>query len=331
MTRRGRRLDLDELASSWQHALDAAQHALDASHHDLPGDERARRAQALVAERQETARRLVLLADVAGIRPAPWLSLVPLHPRMLGLDAGVEACVFDLEGVLTDSAALHAWAWTATFDEFLRRFSDRAGRTALPFDPKVEYAALVEGRPRLEGVQVFLRSRGIGLPLGEPDDPSSINTVHALARRKSELLTQRLEREGVSALAGARRYLEAAGRLGLLRAVLSASVRTEQMLEQAGLAVLFEERVDADRIDHEDLRSPPAPDALRSVCRHLGVSPGVVVAYTGTRLGAQAGVAAGAAVVGVGPDAAALLEDGAQRVVPSLTALLDVRLAAGLS
>jgi hypothetical protein len=228
---RGRGFDLDALASAWQRALDAAQHSLAAAAHDLSQEELSHRAKALAAERQAVADTLVAVGREAGVRALPWLSPVPLQPSMLGLDRGIEACLFDLEGVLTDSTALHAWAWTETFDDFLRRIGDRAGRVLPPFDATRDYRDYVEGRPRLEGVETFLRSRGIRLPLGEPDDPSGINTVNAVARRKSEVLVQRLEHRGVAALPGARRYLDAAGRLGIRRAVLSASVRTLAMLE----------------------------------------------------------------------------------------------------
>ena len=122
---RARRLDLDALASSWQRALDAAQHALEAAHHELPSAEIAARAQRLVEERKVAAQALERLAETASIRPTPWLSPVPLRPAMLGLAEGVQACIFDLEGVLTDSAALHAWAWAETFDD-----SSDASRTA---------------------------------------------------------------------------------------------------------------------------------------------------------------------------------------------------------
>ena len=159
-----------------------------------------------------------------------------------------------------------------------------------------------------------------------------METVFGVARLKSEALTRRLDQQGVTALPGARRYLEAAGRLGLGRAVLSASVRAAAMLDVAGLAPLAEERVDADRIRAEGLRSRPAPDAVLSVCRHLAVEPVDAVAFTSSPLGVAAAHAAGVAVVGVGEGevAESLAGAGAVHVVPSLVALLDVRLTTGL-
>jgi HAD superfamily hydrolase (TIGR01509 family) len=159
-----------------------------------------------------------------------------------------------------------------------------------------------------------------------------MNTVHALARRKSEVLVRRLEREGVVALAGARRYLECAGHLGLDRAVLSASVRTAEMIERAGLTSLVEATVDADRMALEQLRSRPEPDMLVSVCARFDVEPGAVVAFTSTPVGITAGRAAGVRTIGVGAgdEGESLARAGADRVVGSLVALLDARLAAGL-
>lgn len=330
--KRERRFDLDALASTWQRALDGAYDANAAAAHELSHDELSHRAKALTAERQETMDLLLAVGREAGVRPLPWLSPVPLRPAMLGLDLQVKACLFDLEGVLTDSTTLHSWAWAETFDDFLRRFGDRTGRVVPPFDATREYRDYVEGRPRLEGVQTFLRSRGIRLPLGEPDDPSGINTAHALARRKSEILVRELERRGVTALPGARRYLDAAGRLGIRRAVLSASVRTMPMLELAGLGALVEEIVDADRIWQDELRSRPAPDTLLRVCSRLGVAPHAAVTFTSSPLGVTAGQAAGVDVVGVGTAsrADALIQAGAPRIVASLTAMLDPRLTAML-
>lgn len=329
---RGHRLELDGLASHWQRALDAAERAIVAAHGSVPEEELGERARALVAERSATAEALARVAEAAAVRPPPWLSPVPLRPEMLGLDRSIGACLFDLEGVLTDSASLHAWAWGEAFDELVRHFGERTGRVVVPFDRRADYRDYVDGRSRIEGVQTFLRARGIRLPLGEPDDPAGMDTVNGVARRKSEALTRRLDQQGVTALRGARRYLDAVGRLGLGRAVLSASVRTASMLELAGLASMVEERVDADRIRAEGLRSRPAPDAVLAVCRHLGVEPGEAVAFTSSPLGVTAYRAAGTPVLGVGDAtlAAVLEEAGVGRVVGSLSALLDPRLTQGL-
>jgi beta-phosphoglucomutase-like phosphatase (HAD superfamily) len=318
------RLELDTVAARWQLALDSAQHALSAAS-GLPASDLEPRRRELAHERQVTASMLVRLAHVAGVRPAPWLSRVPVSRQMLGLGGGVRACLFDLDGVLTDSALLHARAWAEVFDELLQRLAERAGWHFIPFDPDADYVAFVDGRPRLEGVHAFLGSRGIRLPEGQPD----ADTAYGLARHKSEALARGLQQRGVTAVTGARRYLEAAGHTGLKRAVVSASASTLLMLELAGLASLVEERTDAESIRREGLPSRPAPDLLVTVCGALGVPPETAVTFTHSPAGVTAGRAAGLDVIGVGDgaDGELLRSLGAERVVPSLSALLDRQLA----
>jgi HAD superfamily hydrolase (TIGR01509 family) len=267
---------------------------------------------------------------MTGVRRAPWIAQVPVTTTALGLPAKVEACVFDLDGVLTDSGVLHAWAWAETFDPFLLQLSERAGWHFIPFDRDADYRSYVDGRPRLEGVHAFLTSRGIRLAEGDPDDAPDVETAHGLARWKSEVLTHALEVRGVAPLDGARRYLEAAGRAGLRRAVVSASTRTMPMLELAGLDTLLEAHVDAAAIADEGLRPRPAPDLLLTACKRLGVSPEATVTLTHSPAGVAAGRSAGLTIIGVGPgDHGDLLQDfGAERVVASLDALLDHRVVA---
>jgi HAD superfamily hydrolase (TIGR01509 family) len=322
-------LELDTTSSHWQLALDAAQRALSAAVGSLPAQELEHQRRELARERQETAKELARLAHVTGVRPVPWLSPVPVSTEMLGLASIVKACVFDLDGVLTDSAVLHAWAWGEVFDEFLMRLAEKTGWHFIPFDRDIDYHAYIDGRTRLEGIHAFLDSRGIRLPEGRLDDPAQADTAGGLARRKGETLARGLRRRGVTALAGARRYLEAAGHAGLQRAVVSASTSTLPMLELAGLATLIEERVDAADIRAEGLRSRPAPDLLLVACRRLGVRPKEAVTFTHSAAGVAAGHAAGLAVIGVGDEAVRELLQGfgAERVVSSLSALLDPQLS----
>ena len=254
-----RPLELDTVAARWQLALDAAGRALGAADL-LPAAERARKRDSLTRERRQTAELLARLARATCVRPEPWLSPVPLSTTMLGLPATTQACLFDLEGVLTDSAALHAAAWGEVFDDFLLRMADKTGWQFIRFDRDADYRAFLDGRPRLEGIHAFLDSRGIRLPEGRPDDPEGADTAGGLARRKGAVLARSLRQRGVTALPGARRYLEAAGQAGLARAVVSASASTLPMLELAGLATLVEERVDADVIRAEGYA--PAPPRI---------------------------------------------------------------------
>ena len=316
--------ELDTVTARWQLALDAAGRALDAAGDLLPASELARRRNELARERRQAAELLGRLARVTGVQPEPWLSPVPLSTTMLGLPAAVRACLFDLEGVLTDSALLHAMAWGEVFDDFLVRLADKTGWQFIPFDRDADYRAYLDGRPRLEGVHAFLDSRGIRLPEGRPDDPEGADTAGGLARRKGEALARGLRQRGVTALAGARRYLEVAGQAGLARAVVSASASTLPMLELAGLATLVEEHVDANVIRAEGLRARPAPDLLLVACRRLGVRPEDAVTFTHSAAGVAAGLAAGLVVIGVGDGAEEelLRGFGAERVVPSVSTLL---------
>jgi len=310
-------VELDTVADDWQFALDAAARALDVSARAFSGDELHLRRRRLAHERAETEHDLAALAQRIGIPHRPWLSPFPLQPSRLGLDDSTRACVVDLDGVLTDSGALHAAVWGQVLDDFLLRLTERTGWQFIPFDRVGDYAAYVDGRPRLEGIRLFLRSRGIRLSHEDEDE---------LARHKSNVLARRLSERGVTALPGARLYLEAAGRARLRRAVVSSSTRTLPMLELAGLASLVEARVDADQIARAGLRSRPAPDLLLRACELLGVEPHEAVSLTHSADGVAAAHAAGARVVAVNADARErerLLACGAERAVGRLAELLD--------
>lgn len=321
-------LELDSVASQWQRALDSAQRGLTAAAGTLPAPELAVRQRKLTAERREAAEGLDRLAQSAGVHPAPWLSPVPVTTAMLGLPPRIRACLCDLDGVLTDSGRLHAWAWGEVFDQLLFRLSEKTGWHFIPFDRDQDYRAYIDGRRRLDGVHAFLGSRGIRLPEGRADDPADADTAYGLARRKGETMERGLRRRRVSAVPGARRYLEAAGHAGLERAVISASASTLPILERSRLATLIEVRIDADVIRDEELRSPPAPDLVLAALRRLDVVPSDAVAVTHSAAGAAAAHRAGLMVIGVGEgERAELLAGfGAERTVASLRELLDPRL-----
>src|SRR5581483_10515404 len=274
-----RPVGLDTVADEWQLALDDAVEALDFADRAYPPEERGLRRRALARERAETARSLRRLAAVTGAHHVPWISPIPVSRSSLGLGASTAACIFDLDGVLTDSAVLHAAAWGEIFDDLLLRLAQETDRQFVPFDRDADYRAYLDSRPRLEGIHAFLRSRGVRLPEGERDDPADAETAHGLARRKNEALKRIMHRRGVSALPGARRYLEAAGRAGLGRAVVSGSMNVEPMLELAELATLVEVQVGAQQIRAEGLRTRPAPDVLLAACRYLGITPADAVTF----------------------------------------------------
>jgi beta-phosphoglucomutase-like phosphatase (HAD superfamily) len=316
-------VDLDRLSAHWRLALNSAQDAVQAASLYLPASEqRARRAE-LSAERKDTARLLDAIARDEHVHLVHRVGLPRPSRRMLGLAQEVDACVFELEGVLTGAAAVHAAAWAETFDELLLRRSD--GRYA-PFNPRTDYERYIHGRPRIEGVHTFLASRGIRLPEGTSDDPPTAETVHGLANRKNLALLRRLEAEGVRAHAGARHYLEALRDAGLHAAVVSASANTETILERAGLAGLVDVRVDGTTILADHLRGWPAPDVLLAACHGLDVSPHHAAAFETLAAGVAASRSAGfGEIVAVERHGGTetMRREGADVVVHDLGELLD--------
>ena len=129
---------------------------------------------------------------------------------MLGLPDHVTACLFDMDGVLTQTATVHNAAWTETFDEFLRRRSDRTGEPFTAFDPHSDYPKYVDGRTRADGVRTFLGSRNITLPEGQPDDPPDADTINGVGNRKNVILLRRIKEDGVAVYDGSVDYLRAA-------------------------------------------------------------------------------------------------------------------------
>jgi HAD superfamily hydrolase (TIGR01509 family) len=332
-------VDLDALTTRWRRALDSAEDALRATSriaHRLGFEpqELAGYGHELALERQDVGRLLEAAASERHLHLRRRLAAPRPTGRMLGLPGGVVACVFDLDGVLTGSAAVHAAAWEETFDELLSRRVERTGERFAPFRPfdvRTDYERHIAGRPRLDGVHAFLASRGIRLPKGRPDDPPGAETVYGLANRKREALVHRLDREGVTAFAGSLTYLEAAREAGLGCAVVSPSAHTQAFLEHAGLAGLVPVRVDAVTIQTGRLRPKPAPDTVAAACRLLGVEPAQAAAFETTAAGVEAGRAAGIGFV-VGVDrangAGETSAQGADVVVGDLAALLDPALAA---
>lgn len=245
---------------------------------------------------------------------------------MLGLPDGVTACLFDLDGVLTDTASVHGAAWTETFDEFLRAHAARTGTPFVPFDPRGDYDTYVDGKRREDGVRDFLASRGIVLPLGTPDDPPDAQTVHGVGNRKNALLHRRIRTDGVEVYEGSRRYLQAAVDAGLRRAVVSSSANTREVLEVTGLAAYVEVRVDGVVARERALPGKPAPDTFLLAASMLGVEPARAAVFEDALAGVAAGRAGGFGLV-VGVDRVGQAEElgkrGADMVVQDLAELMD--------
>jgi beta-phosphoglucomutase family hydrolase len=245
---------------------------------------------------------------------------------VLGLPAGVTACLFDLDGVLTDTAAVHCSAWKKTFDDYLRERAARDGEQFVPFDERSDYLKYVDGKPRPNGVRDFLSSRGISLPEGASDDPPSAETINGVGNRKNVELVRRIREDGVDVFEGSRRYLEAAAAAGLRRAVVSSSANTEDVLNVTGLAKYVELRVDGVTIREEGLAGKPAPDTFLLAATRLGVQPSAAAVFEDAISGVQAGRAGKFGTV-IGVDRAghaeALRANGADVVVGDLAELMD--------
>ena len=245
---------------------------------------------------------------------------------MLGLPDAVTACLFDLDGVLTDTASVHRGAWKQMFDDFLRRRADETGEPFREFTD-TDYERHVDGRPRRDGTRTFLLSRGIDLPEGSPDDPPGAPTINGLSNRKNELVLRLIDENGVTVFEGSVRYVRAVRDAGLRTAVVSSSANTAQVLDVVGIADLFEARIDGLVAVERGLPGKPAPDTFLAGAEALGVPAAAAAVFEDALAGVEAGRAGSFGYV-VGVDRVgqrdALRQRGADVVVGDLSELLDV-------
>jgi beta-phosphoglucomutase family hydrolase len=244
----------------------------------------------------------------------------------LGLPDAIEACLFDLDGVLTQTAKVHAAAWKQMFDEYLRQRAERTGEEFRPFDARADYDEYVDGKPRGDGVRSFLESRGIELPDGSPDDGPDVESITGLGNRKNELVLRLIDEQGVEPYEGSVRYVHAAADAGLRRAVVSSSANCRAVLESAGIIDLFEEIVDGNTLEERHLKGKPAPDTFLAAAEALSIAAAEAAVFEDALSGVEAGSAGNFGIV-VGVDrvdqAEALREHGADVVVEDLAELLD--------
>ncbi len=231
-----------------------------------------------------------------------------------------QAVLFDLDGVLTATARLHATAWRRLFDDYLARRAAARGEPFQGFEPR-DYARFVDGRPRHDGVRAFLASRGITLPDGAPDDPPERETVCGLGNRKNAFFQEVLASEGVDTIPGTVAVVRHLRRLGVRTAVVSSSRNCAAILDAAGIAGLFELQVDGVVAERRGLAGKPAPDTFLHAARTLGVDPPRAAVIEDAIAGVAAGRAGGFALV-VGIDRAGTPDDlaraGADPVVTDL-------------
>jgi beta-phosphoglucomutase family hydrolase len=244
---------------------------------------------------------------------------------VLGLPESIRAILFDLDGVLTDTASVHKKAWQMMFDEFLADRSRRTGEPFVAFDPVDDYLQYVDGKKREDGVRSFLASRGIDLPEGDPSDGPEARTVFGLGNRKNENFHRVLQTDGITVFDGSRRYLEAAADAGYGTAVVSSSANTREVLERTGLDKFIQHRVDGVVLREQNIRGKPAPDSFLRAAELLGVTPAQAAVYEDALSGVQAGRAGNFGFV-VGVDrvgqAEELRRNGADVVVTDLEEML---------
>jgi len=244
---------------------------------------------------------------------------------MFGLPDGVKACLFDMDGVVTQTAVVHAAAWKEMFDEFLRARAKSTGTEFVPFDAHAEYDAYVDGKPRLDGTRSFLESRGIELPEGKPDDPPGTPTIYGLSNRKNDLVLAKLAQGGVQVYEGTVTYIRSVREKGIATAIVSSSANTKQILDSAGLADLFDVRVDGLIATERGLRGKPAPDTFLAAATELHLTASQAAVFEDALAGVEAGRAGHFALV-VGVDrvgqADGLSKHGADIVVKDLSELL---------
>jgi beta-phosphoglucomutase family hydrolase len=231
-----------------------------------------------------------------------------------------------MDGVVTQTAVVHAAAWKEMFDEFLRKYAESTGTEFVPFDPHAEYDAYVDGKPPLDGTRAFLASRGIELPEGTPDDPPGTPTIYGLSNRKNDLVLAKLAAGGVQVYEGSIAYIRAVREKRISTAIVSSSANTQQVLDSAGIAGLFDVRVDGVIAKERRLRGKPAPDTFLAAAEEIKVPPGRAAVFEDALAGVEAGRAGHFGRV-VGVDRVGQVEElrkhGADIVVKDLAELLD--------
>ena len=243
----------------------------------------------------------------------------------LKLPEQIRACLFDMDGVMTETATVHAAAWKQMFDEYLRARAKRGGEEFVPFDAVSDYDTYVDGKPRYDGVRSFLSSRGIELPQGSPSDPPDAETVDGLGNRKNELVQKLIHDEGVKAFPGSVKLGKAVRAAGLKTAIVSSSANCKEVIEAAGIEDLFDARVDGNAVEREHLKGKPAPDTYLHAADELGVNAAHAAVFEDALAGVESGRAGKFGyVVGVNraDQADALREHGADVVVDDLADLL---------
>jgi beta-phosphoglucomutase family hydrolase len=239
-----------------------------------------------------------------------------------------DAVLFDMDGVVTDTASIHAACWKTMFDEYLQKWAAQNAQPFRPFDIATDYKLYVDGKPRYFGVRDFLKSRGITLPEGTPEDSPSAETVCGLGNRKNELVNEQLASSGAEAYPGTVAFAMYVRRQGIKTAIVTSSQNCEAVLKSAQVGDLFDVRVDGNVITSQHLAGKPAPDSFLKAAEILGATPHRAVVIEDAISGVQAGAnGAFGLVIGVARknNADELKAKGAHIVVNDLAELLTWR------
>src|SRR5678815_264038 len=237
-----------------------------------------------------------------------------------------DAVLFDLDGVVTDTASIHATCWKQMFDQYLRNRARNRGEAFRPFELATDYRLYVDGKPRFDGVRDFLSSRGIHLPEGSPDDAPEAETVGGLGNRKNDLVNKVIEEEGVEPYEGSVKFIHQLRHQGFKIAVVTSSQNCEAVLKAAKVEAFFNVRVDGNTIRAQHLAGKPAPDTFLTAARQLGVAPTRAVVVEDAISGVEAGCSGNfGLVIGVARkgNAEELRHHGAHLVVNDLGQLVD--------
>ncbi len=252
-------------------------------------------------------------------KPRPTYRLPPTIPI-----GRLDAVIFDMDGVVTDTARVHAAAWKRMFDEYLRERAQQTGDSFVPFDEQLDYRPYVDGKNRYDGARSFLESRGISLPFGDPTDPPSVETVCGLANRKDRYFQAELEKGGAEAYDSTVRLIRELRTAGVVTAIISASQSMKEVLRSAGVLELFDEKVGGVDAAELGLKGKPDPAVFLEAANRLGVAPERAVVVEDALAGVEAGRRGGfGLVIGVdrGGQSEALRKAGADLVVKDLAEL----------
>jgi beta-phosphoglucomutase family hydrolase len=237
-----------------------------------------------------------------------------------------DAVLLDLDGVITDTASIHAACWKQMFDEYLQSRALQRGEAFRPFEVTADYRLYVDGKPRFDGVRDFLASRDIHLPEGSLDDPSQAETVCGLGNRKNDLVNKIIEDGGVAPYAGSVKFLRQLRSQGFKIAIVTSSQNCTAVLKAVKLDHFFDVQVDGNTIHAQHLAGKPAPDTFLMAAKLLGVEPKRAVVIEDALSGVEAGSAGSfGLVIGVARkgNAEELRLHGAHLVVNDLAELVN--------